>query len=125
MSETVLKTALNDLLWATLPLRAVLTGDRRAAYIAAFARATAALAGKEPADNEKPPPARDVAVRLHRECLDVCAALGVKPHDLVPHFNASADAGFIPPFDKGAALARLGQHVMEAAEAFLLEEKHG
>lgn len=110
MTASPLASALNNLLWATLPLRNVLAGDARAAFMAAWRGGSDALCkGLFSADEEPQKSPREAAIELCRHTLDACAALGVKPHDLVPLFNDRADGGFAatkPPLDALTFLAR-------------------
>lgn len=92
---TPMQHALNDLVWATFGFRNLVTGESRAKFLAIWNAASHALCrGVFKADEAPLEDARGEAVKLHRRCLDICAALGVKPHELVPQFNERADAGF-------------------------------
>lgn len=120
----VLRIALNDLLWTSLPLRDALKGDHRAFFVSAWARASAALCkGRFTIDETPLQSARDEALRLHALCLETCAALGIKGHDLVPHYNDRADAGFFASGDAVEALAALGMLAGRTAQALIAAEK--
>lgn len=117
-----LRTALNDLLWTSLPFRDVLKGDRRAFFVAAWARASKAYcSGRFNADETSLQNPREEALRLHLLCLETCAALGVKGHDLVPHYNARADAGFFEGADAAAPLASLAMQAARVGQALIAE----
>lgn len=119
-----LEEALNNLLWATAPLRGVLKGAARAAFIDAWAQGSKALcrgvfnAGE---DGLKSP--REAAEELFRHTLDACAALGVKPHDLVPMFNDRADGGFMTQKQPLDALTLLGRSAARTARLTLEAKK--
>lgn len=88
--------ALSDLLWATFAFRNLVKGESRAQFLTVWNAASKALCrGVFKADEVPLESPRAEAIRLHRRCLDICAALGVKPHELVPHFNERADTGLL------------------------------
>jgi hypothetical protein len=123
-----LAEALNNLLWASLPLRNVLKPPARAAFIASWSAGSKALCtGVFKVDETPLPSPREAAIRLHRRCLDACAALGVRPHDLVPHFNGRAEDGFSCAGDAADALTLLGAEAARTAHALLAArgEKEG
>lgn len=108
--------ALSNLLWATTPMRGVLKGDARAAFIDAWRAGTDALChGHFDLDQPAPTSARAAAIDLHKRCLDVCAALGVRPRELVEQFNDKADGGFTSQRQPIDALTLLGRACMRAA----------
>lgn len=116
--------AFTNLLWATMPLRNVLKGDVRAAFMSAWSAASMALTR----DVFNPPEAevknsRKAAEELFRHTLDACAALGVKPHELVPMFNDRADAGFSTQKQPLDALTLLGRSALRTAQLTLETKK--
>jgi len=119
-----LDEALNNLLWATAPLRGVLKGEARAAFIDAWAQGSKALCrGVFTAGEEELKSPRKAAEELFRHTLDACAALGVKPHDLVPMFNDRADGGFTTPKQPLDALTLLGRSAARTARLTLEAKK--
>lgn len=116
--------AFTNLLWATMPLRNVLKGDVRAAFISAWSAASIALTRNvfnPPEEAVKHP--REAAIELFRHTLDACAGLGVKPHELVPMFNDRADAGFPAQKQPLDALTLLGRSALRTARLSLEAKK--
>lgn len=110
--------ALNDLLWCTNPLRNVLKGDARAHFLHIWNAASKALCrGVFNVDEEPLQDARAEAIRLHRRCLEVCAALGVKPHELVPHFTDRTEGGFFGQGDAADHVVLLALEATRVARA--------
>jgi len=115
-----LRAAMNDLLWATLPLRDVLKQARRAAFMQAWSRASQAYCtGAFKPEKTPLQHPHEEALKLHMLCLDACAALGVKGHELVPHYNDRADAGFHAQGDATAPLTALAMECARIAQALL------
>lgn len=115
-----LAEALTDLVWATLPLRNVLKGEARARFMSVWARASKALCEDRFKADEAPlQNPREAAIRLHARCLAACAALGVRPHELVPHFNDAADGGFIEQGDPANHIVLLGLEAVRTARALV------
>lgn len=115
-----LREALGDMVWATLPLRNVLKGEARAKFMAIWGKASKALCEDRFKADETPlTDPRAAAIRLHRQTLRACAALGVKPHDLVPQFNDAADSGFLAAGDAADHLTFLGLETLRTARALM------
>ena len=120
MSTSPLADALSNLLFACLPLRNVLKGDARTAFMAAWRAGTDALCnGVFKPDEEAVKAPREAAIELFRHTLDACAGLGVKPHDLVPLFNDRADGGFTTQKQPLDALSLLGRSALRTARLTL------
>lgn len=112
--------ALTDLVWATLPLRNALKGETRARFMHVWARASKALCEERFTADETPlQHPREAAIRLHARCLAACAALGVRPHELVPQFNDAADGGFMAPGDPANHVVLLGIEAVHVARALV------
>lgn len=112
--------ALTGLVWATMPLRNVLKGEARTQFMESWCKASKALCeGHFKADETPLADPRAAAIRLHRQCLLTCAALGVKPHDLVPQFNDRADSGFLAIGNPTDQLVLLGREAMRTAHALV------
>jgi hypothetical protein len=110
--------ALNDLLWATFPMRNILKGEARAKFLDIWNAGSKALCRDRFNADETPlGTAREAAVRLHRRCLETCAALGVKPHELVAQFNDRVDGGFSPSGDAADHVVLLGLEATRVARA--------
>jgi|GEM_PF-3877103 len=108
--------ALSDLLWTTAPLRNVLKGDARAAFVASWLAGTDTLChGHFNKGAVSPTNSRAAGVELHRLCLDACAALNVRPHELTQQFNDKADGGFSCVLQPTDALTVLGRSVLRTA----------
>ncbi|WOF75335.1 hypothetical protein QMT40_003006 [Parvibaculaceae bacterium PLY_AMNH_Bact1] len=108
--------ALSNLLWATTPMRSVLKGDARAAFIEAWRAGTDALChGSFDPTEPAPKSARAAAIDIHKRALDVCAALGVRPRELVDQFHDKANGGFTSQRQPIDALTLLGRACMRAA----------
>lgn len=110
--------ALNDLLWGSLPMRNLLKGEARTKFLGIWNASSIALCrgvfneAEEPLQNP-----RDEAIRLHRRCLDLCAALGVKSHELVPHYTARTEGGFFAQGDAADHVVLLALHATRVARA--------
>lgn len=120
---TDLKPALSDLIWASLPLKDLLKGDQRAAFVQALASGTAALSGRylESPDGAAMHPAQ-AAEAMHRQCLLTCLALGVPPRNLAPQFNQIVETGCART-SVAYRLARLGETVAATATAHMKQEE--
>ncbi|CDO60831.1 hypothetical protein BN1012_Phect2618 [Candidatus Phaeomarinobacter ectocarpi] len=94
MTRGPLHSALEELCFAVMPLRACLRGDKRQHLMDVLQSATRALAGRvsdTPAGRGTP---RQVcAIAVHKAALELALSLGVPGNQLTPHFNNRMEAG--------------------------------
>ena len=110
----------SDLVWASLPLKDVLRGEQRAAFIRALTASTATLSGRTiEHEADAPQHPREAAEQMHRQCLLACIALGVPARDLVPQFNQLVESNCAQENTAPYRLAELGKAVASTAFAML------